>query len=144
VQQHQAQGLHADRAPHRRRDHRHPGRDRDPEVREHEGQGEARVGEVGRAQRDERDGGDLGRQQQPVHHHHADRRAVGPVARQRRHVDRADHGRLLAGRRQQLDHERYAEHLLGVGWRCRGFVGGRGRDHLRDWHGAGAGGYDSV
>src|SRR3989441_6942411 len=41
------QGFHFDRASNRGRDHRHFGRDRDSEVRQHEGKGLSRVDEVG-------------------------------------------------------------------------------------------------
>ena len=37
------EGLHPDRAADRGRDHRHPGRDRDPEVRQHQGEGGRRA-----------------------------------------------------------------------------------------------------
>src|SRR5215207_5981411 len=42
-----AQGLHPDRASDRRRDHRYSGRDRDPEVRQHQVEGVHRRDEVG-------------------------------------------------------------------------------------------------
>src|SRR2546425_9011094 len=43
----ESQGFHFDRASDRGRDHRHFGRDRDSEVRQHEGKGLSRVDEVG-------------------------------------------------------------------------------------------------
>src|SRR6266508_1896907 len=43
------QGFHTDRAADRGRDHRHFGRDRDSEVREHEGEGLSGFDEVGSA-----------------------------------------------------------------------------------------------
>src|SRR3954463_3637317 len=46
------QGFHTDRASDRGRDHRHLGRDRDSEVREHEGKGISGFDEVGSAQPD--------------------------------------------------------------------------------------------
>src|SRR3569623_1604409 len=51
-----AQGLYPDRASDRRGHYRHSGRDRDSEVREHEGKGVSGVREVGSAQH-----GDVGR-----------------------------------------------------------------------------------
>src|SRR2546428_5388686 len=44
------QGFHTDRASDRRRDHRHFGRDRDSEVREHERKSISRVDDVGPAE----------------------------------------------------------------------------------------------
>src|SRR5437773_12411534 len=46
------QGFHTDRASDRRRDHWYFGRDRDSEVREHEGEGVSRLDEVGSAEPD--------------------------------------------------------------------------------------------
>src|SRR4051812_7285519 len=43
----ESQGFHTDRTSNRRRDHRHLGRDRDSEVRQHEGEGVSGFDEVG-------------------------------------------------------------------------------------------------
>src|SRR2546422_778886 len=57
----ESQGFHTDRASDRGRDHRHFGRDRDSEVREHEGEGVSRLDEVGPAEPDYRRRGVLRR-----------------------------------------------------------------------------------